>query len=189
MNSTATKLSFYRWKVSFYTDQRHLGSCIVADVDAEDALAIAIGLSEGLFPGLDGTSPVRTTIEFYVPLFPLTENDPQGILSRYRCPDCGHDWFSEYDGAPDSDCPRCESGNIEALAWTEIIHGDYHSAEARLRADGAEGEIDPASGDTTVIAPEDVAAERRAWLARHGAAWCRLPRPVGVPAVWILQAE
>lgn len=189
MNSTATNPSGLRWKVSFHTGSRHLGSCIVAGVAMDDARDTALGVAESHFAGFDRTSSVETQVEFYVPLFPLTEDDPHGVLSRYRCPDCGHDWFSEHAGAPDSDCPRCESGNIEALAWTEIVQGDYHGAEARLRADGAESEIDPASDGTMVIAPDDVAAERRVWMARHGAAWCRLPRPVGAPAVWIQQAE
>jgi hypothetical protein len=154
----------------------------------EDALDTAIGVAESHFPGFDQTSSFETRVEFHVPLFPLAEDDPHGVLSRDQCPDCGQDWLSECDSAPDSECPSCESGNIEALAWTAIVHGDYRSAEARLRVDGAEGEINPASDGTMVIAPDAVATERRAWMARHGAAWCRLSRPVGAPAVWVQQA-
>jgi predicted Zn-ribbon and HTH transcriptional regulator len=47
------------------------------------------------------------------------ENEPMLLIS-YKCPKCQHEWQEEWTSACDSECPECETDNIEALDWEEI---------------------------------------------------------------------
>ncbi len=42
----------------------------------------------------------------------------------YKCPnpDCSHGWREQYDCPCDSECPNCETKNIEAFAYQKIIY-------------------------------------------------------------------
>jgi Zn finger protein HypA/HybF involved in hydrogenase expression len=42
------------------------------------------------------------------------------FLIRYRCPNCNNTWEEVWSSACDSECPNCDTGDIQALMYIEV---------------------------------------------------------------------
>ena len=96
MGTNAYEHTCNGWLVSFLSGSRHLGSCVVRTVNPGDAVRTATGVAEHFFwQDLEPTVPIETRVEFHIPMFPIAEDDPGGVLAIYQCQDCRHVWLSE----------------------------------------------------------------------------------------------
>lgn len=46
--------------------------------------------------------------------------DQTMILSYYQCPSCNEEWEDTWECACNSECPKCESSDIEPYDWKRI---------------------------------------------------------------------
>jgi hypothetical protein len=44
---------------------------------------------------------------------------------KYVCPNCGHEWEEQWSSACDSECPECDTDNIEATSWEDAEVDEY----------------------------------------------------------------
>lgn len=66
-------------------------------------------------------SHVHADIMCLKPLKHVPKEPSRLFKIKYCCPDCHHEWEEEYECACDSECPNCDTTNIEALSWEEIV--------------------------------------------------------------------